>query len=235
MNQPNQPIELNQIRGLYAIFDWPYPHPVGERVEAVVEALIEGGAQVVQLRAKQADSALRRQLLSRMAPICASAGVPLILNDDLGLALAMATSLEGFSGVHLGQGDVGILARPEHRGARARLREAGLMLGLSTHNLDQIVAARGSVDPDYLGFGPVFPTQSKLDADPSVGLEGLAQACVCTPLPVVAIGGATVERGPAIAASGAAAMAAIGSLCADSTAGIRASARALSVAFADGS
>ncbi|MCA9696544.1 MAG: thiamine phosphate synthase [Myxococcales bacterium] len=219
-----------EIRGLYAILDWPHRH--GLEAEDVAEALIEGGATLLQLRAKQASPSERAGLLDRLAPICARRSVPLFINDDLELALARGGT-PGFVGVHLGQSDLGSLD-PDNR---QRLRDLGLLLGISTHTPAQVEAAITDFQPDYIGFGPVFPTASKEGADPVVGLEQL-RSIFHEPgtgrIPVVAIGGIDVARAASVAATGVAAMAAIAALVAPTREDTIEQTRALAQAFVDG-
>lgn len=218
------------IRGVYAILDLPYPHPLAP--SEVARALIEGGAQVVQLRAKTVGAAERRRWAEAVAEPCAATGIPLIINDDLELA---ASGITGIAGVHLGQGDLDRLgADPTIRRERLveRLRERGLALGVSTHNFAQLRAA-STLDPDYVGFGPVFATTSKVDPDPVVGLDGLARACGESAVAVVAIGGVDSSRAGELARAGASAIAAIGALTGETVEIIRARTFALARAFAD--
>ena len=227
MTEP-KPNGAGAISGVYAIVDLPYPHPLDP--VAIVAGLIGGGVGVVQLRAKSADPAQRRAWLEAIAETCASARVPLIVNDDLELAEA---GVPGVVGVHLGQGDLDSLGpdSESRRRRRARLRERGLVLGVSTHSPAQVRATLDSLAPDYLGFGPVFPTTSKLDHDPIVGVETLAVVCGDSPVPIVAIGGIDVARANQLAHVGVAAIAAIGALVGADVAQIQTAAIALRQAF----
>jgi thiamine-phosphate diphosphorylase len=105
---------------------------------------------------------------------------------------------------HLGQTDLPLAAARALAGGR-------LALGVSTHSLAQALAAAAG-GADYLGFGPVYPTSGKVDPDPVVGVAALAEVCAAVRLPVVAIGGLTVERAAEVALAGAAAAAAIGAM-----------------------
>lgn len=204
--------------GLYAILD--LPHQGGLAPEQVAAALVEGagsGLTALQLRAKHADTAARVTWLERLVPICAAAGVPLFANDDVDAALAVP----GVAGVHLGQGDAGFDRVAELR-ARAN---AGFAIGISTHSLPQLRAALAQ-QPDYVAFGPVFSTTSKRDADPTVGLGGLADAARISARPLVAIGGLDVERAAQAIAVGADRVAVIGGLVASTTEEISARAQA---------
>lgn len=201
--------------GLYAILD--LPHRLGLDPLAVVGALIDGGAGVIQLRSKHAR--LEPKLVCELGGRCAAAGVPMILNDDLELALA---GIEGVTGVHLGQSDLvrlglsGVAGRMDDRDApqRARegLRERGLWLGVSTHDVAQLHDTIVMLSPDYVGFGPVFATGSKAQHEPVVGLDGLSGACAATSVPIVAIGGIAQQHVAEIASLGVAAIAVIGAL-----------------------
>lgn len=146
----------------------------------VARAALRGGATRVQLRSKAASDRARLELARALASLCASAGVPFVVNDRVDLAL-----LAGATEVHLGQGDVTI---EDARRLAPRLR-----VGRSTHDLAQVRAAREE-GADRIGFGPVFPTRSKAQPDPVVGVEQLAEAVALAGGPVVAIGGIDVAR-----------------------------------------
>lgn len=201
-----------QLRGLYAILDLPDRH--GLAPGALLEAVARGGARWVQLRAKKSSRAQRLALALEMGPLAHAWGLELIVDDDLELALAGVT---GVTGLHLGQADLASLARRGLSGSRVReqLAERGLRLGVSTHDLDQV---RDAVDlgADYIGVGPVFPTTSKKDPDPVVGLEGVERASQLCDLPVVAIGGIDPGRAELCARAGARAVAVISGLQAPS-------------------
>src|SRR5690606_18685595 len=127
-------------------------------------------------------------------------------------------------GVHLGQGDLA-----EHAGQRAwsaalpelrRRAPSGFMIGLSTHSLAQVERAAG-LELDYIGFGPILATRSKLAAEPCVGFETLREACEISPHPVVAIGGLGPEDVLRCLECGAAGAAMIGALVGGSAAEVR--------------
>lgn len=189
----------------------------------MVSAVLDGGAGAVQLRAKRETRAGRERLARELGPLCAARGVALWIDDDIELACA---GIAGVAGVHLGREDLEA-APPDLRG---RLRAAGVGLGLSTHDEDQLRAAL-SLDPTYVGFGPVFPTRSKADPEPVVGLGALGRACRASGVPVTAIGGIDIEGAAACRAVGAAAIAVIGALVADRGPMIAQRARALARAF----
>ncbi|KIG14552.1 Thiamin-phosphate pyrophosphorylase [Enhygromyxa salina] len=216
-----------KISGLYAILDLPGRHSLAPAT--VLNALILGGASVIQLRSKHAP--LEPELVAALGRQCMAAGVPMILNDELELA---ERRIPGVAGVHLGQGDLSRLGLPSEGRSdrRSSLRAAGLCLGISTHDLRQLRVAIDELAPDYVGFGPVFSTASKPDHDPVVGLEALARACVLSQVPVVAIGGVNLDNAKALSRCGAASIASIGAVAGPSAAVIRERTFALSRAFA---
>lgn len=160
----------------YAILDTGYVEPI--HWENVCRALIAGGADLIQLRAKNQSHEQRRGLLERILPLFAGVPTPLIINDDLELALRYPQL-----GLHLGQDDMPI----EH--ARAALGPDRI-LGLSTHSPEQ---AQGALDRahllNYFAVGPVFATPTKPTYQP-VGLELVTTvAAMHPPLPWFCIGG----------------------------------------------
>lgn len=183
------------IRGLYGIADGGWPAP-----EAQARRLAAAGACCVQLRVKGADRARLAALVEAVGPL----GVPLIVNDHLGLG----------DGAHLGQGDGPFPS--SFVGLRGR----------STHTLDQLRAALDE-GVDYVGFGPVWTTSTKVGALPARGLDALARAVALSTVPVVAIGGITLERLPELRATGVAAWAIISGIwdAPDPDAAARAAAR----------
>ncbi len=143
-------------------------------VEAA-KAAIQGGADVLQYRAKRSAPRTILAQLERLQPICAEAKVPLIVNDHLDLALAAQAT-----GVHLGQDDLP-LSHARHLAGDA------CWLGRSTHSFAQAEqAARDGAT--YIAVGPVFPTPTKPDAA-SVGLALIRQVAPCLTRPWLAIGG----------------------------------------------
>ena len=128
------------------------------------------------------------------------AGAVLIINDRVDVALAL-----GADGIHLGQTDLPV------RAAR-RLLGPSAIIGYSTHNLEQVKAAL-DLPLDYLAFGPIFETRSKLNPDPVAGLEGLRAAkALAGELPLVAIGGIAPSNVADALAAGADSLAIISAL-----------------------
>ena len=184
---------------LYAIVDVAAASRAGWRPPDLARAYVEGGARRPQLRA--ADTVLRWS--EEIASMCASAGAEFILNDRSDLAL-----LSDAAGVHVGQED---LPAPVVR----RLLGPQAIIGLSTHNLRQVQSAlRQPVS--YLAIGPIFDTRTKDTGYVSVGLEGVRRTVAAArELPVVAIGGITLETAPAVIAAGAVSVAVVSDLLAN--------------------
>lgn len=220
------------MAGLYAILDLPHPHGLDpiERFDALVDGAGADGLALVQLRFKSASPAERRAVAEQLGPVCKAAGVPLLINDDLELALA---GIPGVAGVHLGQGDPGaddVLA--------IRARASGLgdrfQIGISTHDTAQLKAAIAQ-RPDYVAFGPVRATRSKANPDPVVGFAGLADACRIAPGPVVAIGGLDPAGAARAIEVGAAMVAVIGGLVEPTVAATTSAAQRYALAIAGAS
>jgi thiamine-phosphate pyrophosphorylase len=161
-----------------------------------VAAALAGGATVLQYRNKTADAALRREQAARLRPLCRARGVPLIVNDHVDLALEV-----GADGIHLG-GDDGAVSI-----ARARVGEA-MALGVSCY--DSLARAQSAIDEgaDYIAFGSAFPSRVKPHAvRASLALYGQARARYR--VPIVAIGGITLDNAPSLIAAGVDAIAVI--------------------------
>ncbi len=194
----------SNVRGLYAIID-----PVacaGRSALGVAEAVVAGGCAVLQLRDKRADDAGYLALGRELRALCTRVAIPFVVNDRVHLAHELRAD-----GVHVGQGDMSI--------AEARtLLGRDVLVGVSTHSLAQALRARDQ-SADLIGFGPVYPTRSKENADPVVGEAELERVCHAvmradgTRLPVVAIGGVTAERAAALVRAGATFAAAISAIC----------------------
>ncbi len=156
-------------------------------------AAIEGGATVVQLRVKGAstDSVVAAGEGFRDLP------ATFVVNDDVDAALRLEAD-----GVHLGRRDLGA----------ERALEAGLLLGASAASVDEARAgeAKGA---GYIGAGPGWATPSKPDADPPIGLFGLAEICRAVLVPVVAIGGVNPSNAGDCIRAGAAGVAVVRAAC----------------------
>jgi thiamine-phosphate pyrophosphorylase len=192
------------LRGLYAILDLAPGLTEDEgRVLARAAQLLAARPCCLQLRAKGAGARSLVALARRLAPLCGAAGVPFCVNDRLDVALAAGAEV-----VHLGQDD---LSLADARAVRERAGRLDLRIGISTHNRAQAVAA-AAAGADYIGVGPIFATASKLDPDPIVGLTELAAICGAVSVPVVAIGGITLDNVGLVAAAGASAAAVIAAI-----------------------
>lgn len=180
---------LRQCR-LYGFVDTAYL--AGRSPDDVARMLIEGGADIIQLRAKKESRDQIAQMARAVLPVTRPAGVPLILNDFPELAKDVHAD-----GVHLGQEDLQGVAFDS---VRAMLGEDGI-IGVSTHSLDQALAAE-RLGADYIGVGPIFPTGTK-PGRPAVGLELIRQVNGRVRLPFVCIGGITEANVGAVKAAGA--------------------------------
>lgn len=159
-----------------------------------VQRLLGWGVRTIQLRYKPLTNdaeVLAQQVRVAVAAGRAVAGAQVFINDHWQLALA-----EGAYGVHLGQEDWAELGSAE----RELLRASGMRLGLSTHTPEEWALAQAA-RPSYLAIGPVYPTTLKVMPYEAVGLERLREwTRQVSPCPVVAIGGISLERLPAVVA-----------------------------------
>jgi len=163
---------LSQCR-LYGIVDTGYV--TAERMKEMASALIRGGVDILQLRAKQETEDQVLDMAREIAPLCRAAGIPFILNDHPELVRSA-----GADGAHVGQDDLSVTE------AR-RLAGPGALIGKSTHSLEQAGAAAAE-EPDYIGFGPLFATPTKPDYPP-IGTEDIIRVHRMLEFPVFCIGG----------------------------------------------
>jgi thiamine-phosphate pyrophosphorylase len=186
------------MRGLYAIADLETLERHGLDPIRFAEALLSARPAALQIRDKAGGARRALAVLRAVAPLAARAPkTPLFANDRPDLAV-----LAGCDGVHVGQDDVPV---PLVRELASWWRRAGapaLRVGLSTHDEAQIEAALAE-SPDYVAVGPIFPTSTKDRPSPVVGLDRLAalsaRVRAAHPgVPVVAIGGITLETAPAV-------------------------------------
>lgn len=179
---------MARMRGLYPIVDLDTLAKRQLAPLVVAEAVLTARPPLLQLRAKHQTPRAVLELLSQLKPLCARAGTQLFANDRPDLAL-----LAGVDGVHVGQDDLPLEA--------VRRLPGRLRVGVSTHDHAQLAAAL-SLRPDYVAFGPIFATNSKEGADPALGLEALQRAAdmaKAAGIPLVAIGGLTLEHAPGLA------------------------------------
>ena len=172
---------------LYAILDLGYV--TIESAPAILEKLIGGGIDVVQLRGKNRSldelSALAEKLLQLTMP----AKIPLIVNDHAEIAQRVEVQ-----GVHVGQDDVSI------EKIRAQIKRP-VVVGKSTHSIEQAVAAERE-GANYIGFGPIFSTPTKPDYTP-IGLAHIREVHERVSTPLFCIGGIKSENLPQVIAAGA--------------------------------
>jgi thiamine-phosphate pyrophosphorylase len=187
---------------LYAILDVALAARRGIAPEVLCDTWLGAGVRLIQLRAKSMPPAEFLALAEVLTIRARSMGALLIVNDRADIA-----RWSGASGVHLGQHD---LSTEDAR----RLLPPPAIVGVSTHAQGELRAALDA-PIDYVAMGPVFPTTTKEQPDPVVGLEGVRQAATLVRprgLPLVAIGGITLERAPEVIAAGADAVAVISDL-----------------------
>ena len=189
------PIDLS----LYLVLD---PDLCGgpEGMVRTARVAAENGVTVVQLRApgwkKKQWLETARELKVVLAPL----GVPLIINDQIDVALAVDAD-----GVHIGQDD---LPAVETR----RLRGPDKILGVSVSDFTELAAVPVE-GVDYIGIGPIFPTNTKLDAGAATGFEGFGALARAARWPSVAIGGIKGEHCAALFAAGAHGVAVVSAIC----------------------
>ena len=180
--------------GLYAITDTGLLDNMA--VDDAVEKAILGGARMIQYREKNLRGAALEAAAARLATLCRHHGVPLIINDDIDLAVRC-----GASGVHLGREDSPLPAAREQLGDEA-------IIGISCYDSLARASEAVAAGADYVAFGRFYPSRSKpqaVPADPSL----LTRARASLDVPVVAIGGITPANGAALLAAGAGLLAAI--------------------------
>jgi thiamine-phosphate pyrophosphorylase len=171
---------------LYAVTDraWLKDQTLYQQVEAA----LKGGVTCVQLREKELSDEEFLAEAIEISALCKSYGVPFFINDNVDVAIKCKAD-----GIHVGQDDM------EAGNVRA-LIGPDKILGVSAQTVEQAVLAEQQ-GADYLGVGAVFPTGSKDDAV-DVPLETLKAICEAVSIPVVAIGGITLENTPELAGTG---------------------------------
>jgi thiamine-phosphate diphosphorylase len=180
---------------VYAITDDSLPI---EQLDSALSAILGAGVRLVQYRDKMRTDRERVQVAERIRELVRDAGGLLIMNDRVDLALAA-----GADGAHLGQDDLPFAAG-------RRLLGPDLLMGVSASYLEEIDPTRLE-GVDYLGFGAVYPTDTKPEAE-FAGLDLFREVCQRTSLPVVGIGGISVDRVPEVMACGAAGVAVVSAL-----------------------
>lgn len=178
--------------GLYGMVDLSPSKPT-VTPRSLYAPLWAAGVSVLQLRMKQGSAAAMLAVLDELLAN-KPAGTKVVVNDRLDVALAA-----GADGVHLGQDDLPLSAA---RRLCARRAPSGFVIGISTHNEAQAEAAIAG-GADYIALGPIYQTSSKDNPDPVVGTDRLAAVCRRSPVPVIAIGGVSLQRVPDVVACGA--------------------------------
>ncbi|MSR42648.1 MAG: thiamine phosphate synthase [Pedosphaera sp.] len=177
---------------LYAFVDTAYLH--GRKPVEIAHQLCDGGADLIQLRAKQSAPDEIRRLAEIILPITRAAGVGLVINDHPEIARALGADL-----CHLGQEDF-FEAGHKHVN-EVRLESRGMRIGLSTHAPAQAERARAA-GADYIAIGPVFATPTK-PGRPGVTLDYVRWAATHLHVPWFAIGGITLQNLDGVLAAGA--------------------------------
>jgi thiamine-phosphate pyrophosphorylase len=172
---------------LYGIVDLGYVS--AEAAPVAAERLLEGGVDVLQLRAKRADKSVIAALAGEIHALTSPFGVPLILNDHPDLLRHVPAE-----GAHVGQDDMSVA---EARSAAGR----AVIIGKSTHSPAQARAA-AQEGADYIGFGPLFATPTK-PGRPAIGLRDIATVQGEVSIPIFCIGGIKPENLAAVRAAGA--------------------------------
>lgn len=162
----------------------------------VARAALDGGARIIQFRDKEISDEEFTALALRIQQLTRKHNALLIINDRVEIAIAI-----GADGVHVGQHDLAF-------GEVKRIAHPGMIIGVSATNYAEAAALSDS-GASYLGIGPIFPTPSKSDATPPIGLDELARICRNITIPIVAIGGITESNLPVIIRAGAAGAAVI--------------------------
>jgi len=165
----------------------------------IVAEALAGGITLLQLRAKKLDTRPFLDLALDLLPLVRSAGVPLIINDRVDIALA-----SGADGVHLGQNDM-------PPAAARKLLGNNKIIGISANTVEEAAAAEAG-GADYIGLSPVFGTPSKTDTDPPMGLSGIRRLTDAVTIPGIAIGGINRDNAADVFSAGAAGIAVISAI-----------------------
>jgi thiamine-phosphate pyrophosphorylase len=192
------------VRPLFAIVDVETAERVGWTPVNLARAFLDGGARFLQLRAKHLPSGAFLETATAIVDLARPFDATVIVNDRADIA-----HLAGAAGVHVGQDDLSPRAVRKVIGDDA-------VVGLSTHTVEQL--ERALAEPvTYVAVGPVFGTATKSTGYAPIGLERVAHAArrsTARGLPLVAIGGITLDKADSVIAAGAASVAVIGDLLA---------------------
>lgn len=185
------------LPGFYPILDTLLLSRAELELVPAAEAILDGGARILQLRHKEHFSRAVFDAAEHIQTLCHAAGALFVINDRADMAALLGAAL------HLGQEDLS----PAH--ARQLLPHA--IIGFSTHNEAQLLAAAPEL-VDYIALGPIFGTASKDHPDPIVGIPELRRLRPLTPRPLVGIGGITRQNAGEVWDAGADSVAVIGDL-----------------------
>lgn len=191
---------MNHDYSLYLVLD---PEMCGgfDASVRLTQSVLDAGVSMIQLRAPDWKKRDWLRLSEKLLPLTRDAGVPYLINDHIDIALACDAD-----GVHLGQSDLPLqVAR--------RLLGDNKLLGLSLSKTEHLNHQDCQL-ADYFGIGPIFPTQTKLDADPAVGLSTLTHWCSQLNKPIVAIGGIAAHHIPQLMQTGIDGIAVVSAICA---------------------
>lgn len=189
------------VNGLYVITDEQL-HP-GRTHAQIAKAALDGGAKIIQIRDKFASDRKFYEDALEVKELTDNAGALLIINDRVHIAAAIEAD-----GVNIGQTDLPI-------SVVRKMLSKDAIIGVSVASIDQAMQAQAD-GADYVGFGPVFTTTTKLDAGPVSGLETLKTVCDLVKIPVVAIGGINSSNIGLVASHGAACASVVSAVvCAD--------------------
>ena len=180
---------------LYAITDRHWLN--GRTLESQVREVLEGGVTILQLREKELPEADFLAEARVIKDLCDEFGVPLVINDNVAIAREVG------AGVHLGQGDMELVKARQILGSEA-------IIGVSCKTVEQALEAE-SKGADYLGVGAVFPTSTKSDTR-TIEHATLVEICRAVRIPVVAIGGITLQNAHELVGTGIAGIAVISAL-----------------------
>jgi thiamine-phosphate pyrophosphorylase len=186
------------LPALYPILDTELLEKRGVPIEIAAEAMLAGGARILQLRHKGHFTRSIFEQAERVGELCRNRRALWIVDDRADMAKLLG------AGLHLGQEDLPPTLAREVVGR-------GAIIGFSTHNEAQLRSAREE-PVDYVALGPIFATGSKRNPDPVVGVEGLRYCRALNDRPLVAIGGITRDNALSVLAAGADSLAVIGDL-----------------------
>jgi thiamine-phosphate diphosphorylase len=178
------------LRDRLAVYYVADPEQTERDILDVAEAALAGGVTALQLRAKRMGGREMYELAGQLRERCRRAGALFFVNDRVDIAVAAEAD-----GVHVGVHDLPLAAT-------RRLIGPGMILGYSPLQLSDVAAAKPG-GADYVGLGPVFSTGSKADAQPPLGIEGLAEQIAAADLPAVGIGGIGIANAADVIFAGA--------------------------------